>query len=108
VLVLKPGKDSVETVIPTTLHDVVPAFSPDNCGAIFLSPHRGQPPRVLVLDLGCLSGRRRDVHGRRAAWSPDGRWFAVAEDRAIAFYPVDASGRVFRLPGLASQLVWQR
>jgi hypothetical protein len=46
ILVLKRGADSVETRIPTGLRDVVPAFSPDNCGAILLTPHRGKPPRV--------------------------------------------------------------
>jgi hypothetical protein len=108
VLLLKRGEELVETRIPTRVRDVVPAFSPDNCGAIFLTPHRGQPPRVFVIDLGCLGGHERDLSGRRATWSPDGQWFAVAEERTIAFYPVDASGRVFRLPGIANELIWQR
>lgn len=108
VLLLKRGEELVETRIPTRVRGVVPAFSPDNCGAIFLTPHRGQPPRVFVIDLGCLGGHERDLSGRRAAWSPDGQWFAVAEERTIAFYPVDASRGVLRLPGVANQLVWQR
>ena len=108
VLLLKRGEELVETRIPTRVRDVVPAFSPDNCGAIFLTPHRGQPPRVFVIDLGCLGGHDRDLSGRRAAWSPDGQWFAVAEERTIAFYPVDVSRRVLRLPGTANQLIWQR
>ena len=108
VRVLKRGANLLETRIPTRVRGVIPAFSPDNCGALFLTPHRGQPPRVFLIDLGCLRGQERDLSGLRAAWSPDGRWFAVAEDRAIAFYPVDASGRVFRLPGKANQLIWQR
>jgi hypothetical protein len=108
ILLLRPGADEVETRIPTRVRDVVPAFSSDNCGAIFLTPHRGQPPRVFLIDLGCLGGHERDLSGRRAAWSPDGRWFAVAEDRTIAFYPVDASHPVLRLPGDANQLIWQR
>lgn len=107
VLLLK-FEEVVETRIPSRVRDVVPAFSPDNCGAIFLTPHRGQPPRVFLIDLGCLGGHERDLSGRRAAWSPDGRWFAVAEERTIAFYPVDASRPVLRLPGNANQLVWQR
>jgi hypothetical protein len=108
VLLLKRGEELVETRIPTRVRGVVPAFSPDNCGAIFLTPHRGQPPRVFVIDLGCLGGHERDLSGRRAAWSPDGLWFAVAEERTIAFYPVDASRPVLRLPDTANQLVWQR
>ena len=108
VLLLKRGEELVETRIPTRVRGVVPAFSPDNCGAIFLTPHRGQPPRVFVIDLGCLGGHERDLSGRRAAWSPDGQWFAVAEERTIAFYAVDASRGVLRLPGVANQLVWQR
>ena len=107
-LLLKRGEELVETRIPTRVRGVAPAFSPDNCGAIFLTPHRGQPPRVFVIDLGCLGGHERDLSGRRAAWSPDGQWFAVAEERTIAFYPVDASRGVLRLPGVANQLVWQR
>jgi hypothetical protein len=107
VLLLK-FEELVETRIPSRVRDVVPAFSPDNCGAIFLTPPRGQPPRVFLIDLGCLGGHERDLSGRRAAWSPDGQWFAVAEERTIAFYPVDASRPVLRLPGTANQLVWQR
>lgn len=108
ILLLRPGAYITETRIPTRVRGVVPTFSPDNCGAIFLTPHRGQPPRIFLIDLGCLGGHERDLSGLRAAWSPDGRWFAVAEDRTIAFYPVDASRKVFRLPGAANQLVWQR
>jgi len=108
IRVYRPGSDVVETPIPRRVRGVTPIFAPDNCGAIFLTPHRGQPPRVLLIDLGCLGGRERDVSGRKAAWSPDGRWFAVAEERTIAFSRVDASRPVLRLPGTANQLVWQR
>lgn len=108
IRVYRPGSDLVETRIPGQVRGVTPIFAPDNCGALFLTPHRGQPPRVFLIDLGCLGGQERDVSGLRASWSPDGRWFAVAELRTIAFHSVDASRPVLRLPGTTNQLVWQR
>ncbi len=108
ILLLRPGAQTLERRIPMRVRNVVPAFSPDNCGAIFVTPRREQPPHDFVNDLRSLRGHERDLSGRRAAWSPDGRWVAVAEDHTIAFYPVDASSPALRLPGAANQLVWQR
>ena len=105
---MQQGVRIAEIRIPTRVRNVVPTFSPDNCGAILLTPHRGQPPRVIVLDLCGGHDPVRHLPGLRAVWSPDGRWFAVAEERTIVFYPLDERGFPFRLPGAANQLVWQR
>ena len=108
IVVMQQGVRIAEIRIPTRVRNVVPTFSPDNCGAILLTPHRGQPPRVIVLDLCGGHDPVRRLPGLRAVWSPDGRWFAVAEERTIVFYPLDERGFPFRLPGTANQLVWQR
>jgi hypothetical protein len=108
IVVMQQGVRIAEIRIPTRVRNVVPTFSPDNCGAILLTPHRGQPPRVIVLDLCGGHDPVRHLPGLRAVWSPDGRWLAVAEERTIVFYPLDERGFPFRLPGAANQLVWQR
>jgi hypothetical protein len=103
-------------------------FSRDTCAAAAVG--RGT---VSVLDLGCFRGRgqiatvstdnctdRREgptfacsrypapraFPGRAAAWSPDGRWLAVAELRAIAFHRVVGGYRALRWPAAAADVAW--
>lgn len=86
-----------------------PLFGPNNCGALLRSPHTGEPPDVVVLALGCSRVRGgRFLRGNEAAWSPDGSWIAVADERGIAFYSVsDPSRNPARLEGRVNQLVWK-
>ncbi len=81
-----------------------PTFSPDLCFALF--------PRTLgftEVDLGCdgrVSFHR--LPGTSAAWSPDGRWLAVAVPGAIWFYPAgstEPSEHVW--PARALALAWR-
>lgn len=103
-------------------------FSPDTCAAAAVGLKA-----VFVVDLGCFRGRGQvatvstdnctDRHegptaecarypaprvfsGRAAAWSPDGRWLAVAELRAIAFHRVVGGYRAIRWPAAAADLAW--
>ena len=52
-------------------------------------------PQIDVLDLGGFRRRRPSFPGATAAWSPDGRWIALAEPTKIVFQQLlggDASG----------------
>jgi hypothetical protein len=85
-----------------------PLFAPDNCAVLLRSPHRGSPPRVTVVSLGCRGVARRVVPGNEAAWSPDGMWFAASDHDSIEIY----SARDRRPPAAtifeeANQLVWK-
>ena len=87
-----------------------PIFESRNCGALLRSPHRGEPPTIRLVPLGChrIRGGRR-VPGNDAAWSPDGEWFAVAEPDAIVFYRTrDPAHEFARINVWANQLVWKR
>ena len=103
-------------------------FSPDLCAAAAVGPQA-----VAIVDLGCFRGRGqvvtvstdncinrrqgpnakcarylapRTFTGAAAAWSPDGRWLAVAEPQAIAFHRVVGGYRVIRWPARAADLAW--
>jgi hypothetical protein len=103
-------------------------FSPDVCAAAAVGA-----VSVTIVDLGCFRGRGqvvtvstdncinrregpnakcarypapRTFEGSAAAWSPDGRWLAVAEPRAIAFHRVVGGYRVIRWPARAADLAW--
>jgi hypothetical protein len=80
----------------------VPAFSPDNCAALFRAGER-----VRLVDVGCSPHRSRSFPGTAAAWSPDGEWVAVAERGTIAFYRLGEDEPVVRWPAGASQLFWR-
>ncbi len=104
------------------------AFSPDNCAVLAF-----RPGLVALIDLGCFRGRDAVVtvspdncvdravamnsrcarypaphafRGHAAAWSPDGRWVAVAEGDAIAFHRVVGRYSVVRWPVVAADLAW--
>jgi hypothetical protein len=89
--------------LPPRLEGRLPLFSPDTCAALFRA--EGQ---VEVVDLGCFAGQNgRTFFGTEAAWSPDGRWIAVAERATIAFYRADEGGPPLRWPAAASELAWR-
>jgi WD40-like Beta Propeller Repeat len=137
VLVIHEGRvarwaDGVVTrtlVLPPALSGQRPILSPDNCAALFVSG--GQ---VRLVDLGCFRdrgafvtispdncGARREEQtrdclrsptprafpGTAAAWSPDGRWIAVADEGTIAFHRVVGRYDTVRWRAPAAQLVWQ-
>lgn len=84
-----------------------PIVSPDGCAAMF---RQEQPPvgGVELIDLGCFRGiAPRFLQGRDAAWSPDGRWIAVAEPDAVVFYARIRGGPIATWPAQAAQLAWR-
>ena len=86
----------------------VPVFSPDNCGAFFRTPNADRVERITVVDLGCLPGAgEQSFPGHAAAWSPDGRWIAVAGRAAILFHAVDGKSDTIRFTTAATDLAWK-
>lgn len=78
-------------------------FSHDNCAAFW-----GDGAEIHVLDLGCFRAGDLTFEGATAAWSPDGRWIAVAQATRIVFQQLlggDASGS---WPVRAGGVAWQR
>lgn len=89
-----------------TVEGETPIFSPDNCAAVF-RPFGGFE-RITFVGLGCFPGRSpRVLVGRDAAWSPDGRWLAVAERNTIAFQRLVGPPRTIRWPAAAVELAWR-
>ena len=78
-------------------------FSHDNCAAFW-----GDGAEIHVLDLGCFRAGDLTFDGVTAAWSPDGRWIALAQPTKIEFQQLlggDASGS---WPLRAGGLAWLR
>jgi hypothetical protein len=78
-------------------------FSHDNCAAFW-----GDGAEIHVIDLGCFRAGDLTFKGETAAWSPDGRWIALAQTKKIVFQQLlggDASGS---WPVHAGGLAWLR
>ena len=84
-----------------------PLLAPNNCAALVRSPHDAGPPQVALLPLACRGVRGRAFVGSDAAWSPDARWIAVADDAGITFYPFARPGHRLRLAVRAQNLLWK-
>ena len=92
--------------LPARLQGRTPILSPNGCSAAFrpLEP----PGQIDVVDLGCAPGRGPlTFFGNDAAWSPDGRWLAVAERETIAFHRIGGAQRTIRWPAAAAELAWR-
>ncbi|MBD0290563.1 MAG: PD40 domain-containing protein [Thermoleophilia bacterium] len=103
-------------------------FSPDNCAVLAF-----RDGTAALLDLGCFRGRDavvtvspdncvdrssavtslcarypvpRAFAGHAGAWSPDGRWIALAEGDAIAFHRVVGRYAAVRWRVSAADLAW--
>jgi hypothetical protein len=92
-------RDAVD--VPTLLRDRAPVLSPDNCGALF-----SYGGRIFVVDVGCLGPHIRDLPGKAAAWSPDGRWIASAGEDEIGFKSLTGA-QTLTWPASAAQLYWR-
>ncbi|MBA2536235.1 MAG: hypothetical protein H0V20_02225 [Actinobacteria bacterium] len=88
--------------IPQLARGLTPIMAPDNCGALF--PVAGGVVDVVNL---CLEEDFDFFRGTAAAWSPDRRWVAVADDDEIVFYRVDGEIGVLRWSVTASTVAWR-
>jgi hypothetical protein len=79
--------------------------APTGCAVAAVGPDFG----VAVLPLRTCPGVRAPdrFRGHAAAWSPDGRWLAVAEDHEIVVHPVAVPGGAIRLRASAVDLAWK-
>lgn len=81
-------------------------LSPDNC-AVLLRDVDGARFEVFALD--CFEAERPDLlifGGTAAAWSPDGRWIAVAYRDRIGFHRVADGEEIASWPVRAAALAW--
>jgi hypothetical protein len=83
-----------------TDRELVP--SPDNCAVLF-----EELGEIHLVDLGCAGIRERSFIGRDAAWSPDGRWVAVAATTQIEFHEVLTGDERLVWPARASEIYWR-
>jgi hypothetical protein len=99
------GRLRGEAELHGALEGRIPILSPDNCAALVRTGSR-----MRLLDLGCsrVPDRSTLFPGTSAAWSPDGRWLAVAGTDEIAFYELARNGREIYWPVGASQVAWRR
>lgn len=81
----------------------LPTFSPDNCAALVRSGNLLRP-----LDLGCSRLGDRAFPGWAAAWSPDGRFLAAADQGVLRFYDLEDGREVASWPLTALVLAWRR
>jgi hypothetical protein len=84
-----------------------PRFSPDNCAALFQDVD-GNWFEVVALD--CFESERPDLlifgNSRAVAWSPDGRWIAVAYADRIGFHRVATGEEELSWPVRAAAIAW--
>ena len=96
------GADSrIDSIALFTDRDVVP--SPGNCAVLY----EDEPGRIQLVDLGCAGVRARSFFAFDAAWSPDGRWVAVADLEQIEFHEVLAGNERLVWPARARSLDWR-
>jgi hypothetical protein len=98
------GKRSDSVEIPPGLGRWPPVPSPDNCAALF----RSLLDWYEVVPLSCFRASRPDllIFGGTAAWSPDGRWIAVAYSDRIGFHRVTDGEEVTSWPVRAAAIAW--
>jgi hypothetical protein len=92
-----------EADLTGTLEGRTPVFSPDTCTAVVRDGEN-----VRLLDLGCSRRLPPVLPGFASAWSPDGRWLAVAGPQGITFYDFGGQEARVRWPIVAAQLAWRR
>jgi hypothetical protein len=97
--------DAIE--IPGRLGWAPPVLAPNNCAALFQDVDRFW---FEVIALDCFEAERPDLlifgDSRAVAWSPDGRWIAVAYSSRIGFHRVADGEEVASWPAQAAAIAW--
>jgi WD40-like Beta Propeller Repeat len=98
-----------EVVLLAGMRHLRTVFSPTHCHAALLSGEFPPSPTVFVVDLRPCPGSRAPAtfSGRAAAWSPDGRWLAVAERRRVVAQPLFEGEPAVALRITATDLAWR-
>jgi hypothetical protein len=82
-------------------------LAPNNCAALFQDVDRFW---FEVIALDCFEAERPDLlifgDSRAVAWSPDGRWIAVAYSSRIGFHRVADGEEVASWPAQAAAIAW--
>jgi hypothetical protein len=93
--------------IPDRLGGGTPVLSPDNCAALFQDVDQIW---FEVIALDCFETERPDLlifgDSTSVAWSPDGRWIAVAYSDRIGFHRVSDGEEIASWPARAAALAW--
>jgi hypothetical protein len=77
--------------------------SPDNCAVLY----EAEPARIDLAGIGCAGVLARSFFAFDAAWSPDGRWVAVADSDQIEFHEVVTGDESLVWPARARELDWR-
>jgi hypothetical protein len=95
------------TEIPDRLGGGTPVLSPDNCAALVQDVDQFW---FEVVALECFETERPDLlifgDSTSVAWSPDGRWIAVAYSDRIGFHRVSDGEEIASWPVRAAALAW--
>jgi hypothetical protein len=91
--------------LPERFHGRIPTLSPDNCSVVYRAGDR-----IRILDVGCssLGPQGALFPGHVAAWSPDGRWLAVAGAAELTFYDLEGDAAPVAWPIGAVEIGWRR
>jgi hypothetical protein len=103
--VVRTAADGTRTTTPLDVLAVGRrlTFSPDNCAAFWAGGET-----IHILDLGCFQAGNLDFPGVTAAWSPDGRWIAIAQPTKIVFQHLIGGDESGSWPVRAGGLAWIR
>jgi hypothetical protein len=97
------GRETDALELRGPLEGRIPAFAPDNCAALF----RSGDEEVTLVPLGCSPLPVRSYRGTSGAWSPSGRWIAVASPEGTSFHRVDGSAEPVRWPLGTVGVAWR-
>ena len=95
------GRIDAITIKAFSDREVIP--SPDNCAVLYETA----PAQIAVGDVGCAGLPRHVFTAFDAAWSPDGRWVAVANPDRIEFHRVVGGDELLVWPARARELDWR-
>jgi hypothetical protein len=95
------GRIDAITIKPLSRREIIP--SPGNCAVLY----EDAPGRIQLVDIGCAGVRARSFFAFGAAWSPDGRWVAVADQEQIEFHEVLSGNERLVWPARARELYWR-